>query len=655
MANVKITGLTAITAPANTDVLPIVDVSADVTKKVSIADLLESAGDGTAALPAFAFDSDKDIGMYRVGANQLGFATAGTSRIVVDASGNVGIGDSNPDFNLVVKSSANTNANIFAVKDSDGIKMVSVEQDSNGNGRLFVRGTSGNAAVLLHTNGNSYFNGGNVGIGTPTPLASSGFAGVTASGSTGGIYWFAKAGAQKGYLYGADNDVTLASTDASGVIRFLSGGNSERMQIDSSGNVGIGTSAPAISLDVHGADTSANGLGDVKGQLRVFNDTTAFGSSPRAGIVFSTKYRTSPDVPIDGAAIYGGKENATDANKDFFLAFATRDESPNEAVERMRIDSSGNVGIGTTSPDGLLHIASATGLASNVISTTAGSDAEIEFRNTNGGNATWAAGLDFSNSKSFNLSYASAQGASLSTSPAVTVTTGGNVGVGTSSPSQKLHLLGSNAALQIQDSNATNSIGRIINAGGSLFIQSQNNTSHGTIIFRTSNGSSASERMRIDSSGRALIGTTSASGDSLLQVNGPIKVQGGAIFASHSRAYTASTTAAGLFGIQMNGGHGFADLTWAFVDTGYPNGVRMGKIFLTFRGSGTNITAVSIVPSTECSITSGTVASITWTASVGNVSNVRLNATASAASGNGTMYLYGTSPFFSGLNPIANA
>ena len=94
MANVKITGLTAITAPANTDVLPIVDVSADVTKKVSIADLLESAGDGTAALPAFAFDSDKDIGMYRVGANQLGFATAGTSRIVVDASGNVGIGTS---------------------------------------------------------------------------------------------------------------------------------------------------------------------------------------------------------------------------------------------------------------------------------------------------------------------------------------------------------------------------------------------------------------------------------------------------------------------------------------------------------------------------------------------------------------------------------
>ena len=109
------------------------------------------------------------------------------------------------------------------------------------------------------------------------------------------------------------------------------------------GFMGLGTNAPAMPLDVHGADTNANGLGDVKGQLRIFNDTTAFGSSPRAGVVFSTKYRTSPDVPLDGAAIYGGKQNGSDAHKDFFLAFATRSESPNEAVERMRIDSNGIV------------------------------------------------------------------------------------------------------------------------------------------------------------------------------------------------------------------------------------------------------------------------------------------------------------------------
>lgn len=136
--------------------------------------------------------------------------------------------------------------------------------------------------------------------------------------------------------------------ESSGDLVFNTGGANERVRVASDGKMGLGTNAPAIPLDVHGADTNANGLGDVKGQLRIFNNTTAFGSSPRAGIVFSTKYRTSPDVPLDGAAIYGGKENTSDANKNFFFGIATRDESPNEAVERVRIGSDGKLTIKTT-------------------------------------------------------------------------------------------------------------------------------------------------------------------------------------------------------------------------------------------------------------------------------------------------------------------
>ena len=43
MADIKITDLAAYTDPVSTDVLPIVDVGSDITKKVSIADLLENA------------------------------------------------------------------------------------------------------------------------------------------------------------------------------------------------------------------------------------------------------------------------------------------------------------------------------------------------------------------------------------------------------------------------------------------------------------------------------------------------------------------------------------------------------------------------------------------------------------------------------------
>jgi hypothetical protein len=83
----------------------------------------------------------------------------------------VGIGTASPDFRLVVQGAAATNDNIFKIEDSAGTKMASLEQDSSGNGRWIVCDTSGNADVLIHTAGNSYFNGGNVGIGTTSPDA----------------------------------------------------------------------------------------------------------------------------------------------------------------------------------------------------------------------------------------------------------------------------------------------------------------------------------------------------------------------------------------------------------------------------------------------------------------------------------------------------
>lgn len=89
MANVKITDLNQDTNPASTDVLPFVSISSDETKKVTIADLLENAGDGSAATPGFSFDSDKDTGIYRPGADQLAISTGGTERARITSDGYV--------------------------------------------------------------------------------------------------------------------------------------------------------------------------------------------------------------------------------------------------------------------------------------------------------------------------------------------------------------------------------------------------------------------------------------------------------------------------------------------------------------------------------------------------------------------------------------
>jgi len=80
------------------------------------------------------------------------------------ANGNVGIGDADPDYRLVVRGAAATNDNIFKIEDSAGVKMASMEQDSSGNGRWLICDTDGNADVLIHTAGATNFGGGSVAV-----------------------------------------------------------------------------------------------------------------------------------------------------------------------------------------------------------------------------------------------------------------------------------------------------------------------------------------------------------------------------------------------------------------------------------------------------------------------------------------------------------
>ena len=122
-----------------------------------------------------------------------------------------------------------------------------------------------------------------------------------------------------------------------------------RFRIKSDGNIGINDTDPSYKLNVIGDNAAYNGIGMLKGIIGVQNDTTAFGSSPTAGISFQTKYRTGPDVPLDVAAIWGGKENSTNGDKDGYMGFATREEGGSGDQERMRITSGGQILIGTTS------------------------------------------------------------------------------------------------------------------------------------------------------------------------------------------------------------------------------------------------------------------------------------------------------------------
>jgi hypothetical protein len=129
---------------------------------------------------------------------------------------------------------------------------------------------------------------------------------------------------------------------AADTIAFAEGGT-EAMRLDSSGNVGIGNTAPNTRLHVQGG-TNADGSLTYNQQL---TSTAAFNASPATGTLVSLQFNSGGSYAgMGGWSV--NKENATDGNFAGYMAFHTR-ANGGSTTERMRIDSSGNVLMGTTS------------------------------------------------------------------------------------------------------------------------------------------------------------------------------------------------------------------------------------------------------------------------------------------------------------------
>ncbi len=120
------------TAPAGYSLVKIRD-AADSAFNPLYSDLGHWRGtDGTAALPGWSFASGIEMGAYRIGANQLGFATAGTLAMAIDASQQVGIGIAAPDGMLhvhketagAVAAAAQANLGVFEDSGPNGISLL---------------------------------------------------------------------------------------------------------------------------------------------------------------------------------------------------------------------------------------------------------------------------------------------------------------------------------------------------------------------------------------------------------------------------------------------------------------------------------------------------------------------------------------------------
>lgn len=128
----------------------------------------------------------------------------------------------------------------------------------------------------------------------------------------------------------------------------------ERMRITSVGNVGIGTSSPANLFEVRGAVTTT--FSPNVYNVTLTGTSSATSGSSGTGISFRG-FTTGSTTVSDLAFVSGIKENNTDGNYAGALVFGTRiNGSGGGSFERMRIDSSGNVGIGTAAPGAKLDV-----------------------------------------------------------------------------------------------------------------------------------------------------------------------------------------------------------------------------------------------------------------------------------------------------------
>ena len=413
-------------------------------------------------------------------------------RARITGSGNFGIGTASPQAVLDIYGTGNQSA-LIVPRDTSGNRPVSpvngmiryatdlarLETYSSGAWTGLATGSSGTGSSQWTTSGsNIYYGGtGNVGIGTTAPKDTLDIRGNLKIGasSSSGILAFGDTSdsANNGGLYvGRDLDSVSALTVGGyyGIYFHTndlpSGPQTARMMINTQGNVGIGTTSPSSLL--HTSESVAK-TSSYTGVLHNIANTSSTANKNKIGL----------DIESIGAWSGAGATNTG------LVVYASGGTNNYAATF-----NGGSVGVGTTSPQAILDVnGSGTAQSAMIVprDSTAmrptGINGMLRYNITSGKLETFASSawqtLDTSSGSSgafVNGGNAFAGSATLGTtdansmalitanSPRLTITSSGNVGIGTATPGSTLSV---NGSATITNTLAADASSLIIDASGS--------------------------------------------------------------------------------------------------------------------------------------------------------------------------------------------